>query len=176
MPFEISTEVPSPEILHRLRWNARMMFGWFADYIQSRAPITEAREYRRILAHYEKFREHSRTDRLSDEEIEYWSTRIDMQDHIKDRRELFKTTPLNQTPHGIAVDLIDALTRQASTSKAESNALQMRVELQADCLAGIWANRSQQKNNFLDPGDPLKAKGIWHRRAADREVLAQCGA
>src|SRR6478672_4737870 len=43
--------------------------------------------------------------------------------------------------------------QQASTSKAESNALQVRVELQADCLAGIWANRSQQKNNFLDPGD-----------------------
>jgi predicted metalloprotease len=43
--------------------------------------------------------------------------------------------------------------QQASTSKAESNALQVRVELQADCLAGIWANRSQQKNNFLDAGD-----------------------
>jgi predicted metalloprotease len=43
--------------------------------------------------------------------------------------------------------------QQASTSKADSNALQVRVELQADCLAGIWANRSQQKNNFLDPGD-----------------------
>src|ERR1700719_1207360 len=43
--------------------------------------------------------------------------------------------------------------QQASTSKAESNALQVRVELQADCLAGIWVNRSQQKNNFLDPGD-----------------------
>ena len=43
--------------------------------------------------------------------------------------------------------------QQASSSKAESNALQVRVELQADCLAGIWANRSQQRNNFLDPGD-----------------------
>jgi predicted metalloprotease len=43
--------------------------------------------------------------------------------------------------------------QQASTSKAESNALQVRVELQADCLAGVWANRAQQKHNFLDPGD-----------------------
>jgi predicted metalloprotease len=43
--------------------------------------------------------------------------------------------------------------QQASASKADSNALQVRVELQADCLAGVWANRSQQKNNFLDPGD-----------------------
>jgi predicted metalloprotease len=25
--------------------------------------------------------------------------------------------------------------------------------LQADCLAGIWANRAQRKYNFLDPAD-----------------------
>jgi uncharacterized protein len=31
--------------------------------------------------------------------------------------------------------------------------MQVRVELQADCLAGVWSNRSQQKNKFLDPGD-----------------------
>jgi len=43
--------------------------------------------------------------------------------------------------------------RQASSSQAEANALQVRVELQADCLAGVWANRAQQKHNFLDPGD-----------------------
>jgi predicted metalloprotease len=29
----------------------------------------------------------------------------------------------------------------------------VRVELQADCLAGVWANHSQQKHQFLDPGD-----------------------
>ncbi len=43
--------------------------------------------------------------------------------------------------------------QQASSSKAEVNRLQVRVELQADCLAGVWANRAQQKHNFLDPGD-----------------------
>jgi uncharacterized protein len=43
--------------------------------------------------------------------------------------------------------------QQAASSRAEANALQVRVELQADCLAGVWASRSQQKNKFLDPGD-----------------------
>jgi uncharacterized protein len=43
--------------------------------------------------------------------------------------------------------------QQASSSRAESNQLQVRIELQADCLAGVWANRTQQKLNFLDPGD-----------------------
>jgi len=43
--------------------------------------------------------------------------------------------------------------QQASSSKVEANALQVRVELQADCLAGVWANRAQQKHSFLDAGD-----------------------
>jgi predicted metalloprotease len=43
--------------------------------------------------------------------------------------------------------------QRVASDKAESNALQVRIELQADCLAGVWANRAQAKHNFLDPGD-----------------------
>jgi len=42
---------------------------------------------------------------------------------------------------------------QSGLDKAEANALQVRVELQADCLAGVWANRAQAKWQFIEPGD-----------------------
>lgn len=47
--------------------------------------------------------------------------------------------------------------QQAAGSQTEANQMQVRVELQADCLAGVWANRAQQKRNFLDPGDVEQA-------------------
>ena len=42
---------------------------------------------------------------------------------------------------------------QRGMDKADANALQVRVELQADCLAGVWANRAQAKWQFIEPGD-----------------------
>ena len=42
---------------------------------------------------------------------------------------------------------------QRGMGKAEANSLQVRVELQADCFAGIWANRAHAKWQFIEPGD-----------------------
>jgi predicted metalloprotease len=35
----------------------------------------------------------------------------------------------------------------------EANRIQVRVELQADCLAGVWANKSDERWHLLQPGD-----------------------
>ena len=48
---------------------------------------------------------------------------------------------------------VTALQQQAG-SKTASNALQVKVELQADCLSGVWVNHEAKKRpNFLEAGD-----------------------
>ncbi|WP_010113848.1 neutral zinc metallopeptidase [Acinetobacter sp. P8-3-8] len=38
-------------------------------------------------------------------------------------------------------------------SEAQGNQLSVRLELQADCFAGVWANHTQQRTQFLEQGD-----------------------
>jgi predicted metalloprotease len=48
---------------------------------------------------------------------------------------------------------VTALQQQAG-SKAAANALQVKIELQADCLSGVWVNREAKKRpGFLEAGD-----------------------
>jgi len=46
---------------------------------------------------------------------------------------------------------VDALRRRSDT--AEANALSVRLELQADCFAGVWANRADAAQGILERGD-----------------------
>ena len=42
---------------------------------------------------------------------------------------------------------------QQGLDRSDANRVQVRVELQADCLAGLWANHAQHTWNFIEPGD-----------------------
>ena len=43
--------------------------------------------------------------------------------------------------------------QQRGASRTDANRLQVRVELQADCFAGVWAKKSDEKWHLLEPGD-----------------------
>lgn len=48
-------------------------------------------------------------------------------------------------------DKVDAMRQRGS--EAQANALSVRLELQADCLAGVWANNAQRARQVLEQGD-----------------------
>ncbi|GAA6137197.1 neutral zinc metallopeptidase [Arenicella sp. 4NH20-0111] len=47
----------------------------------------------------------------------------------------------------------DVRQKQARASKAVANGLSVKMELQADCLAGIWINHTERRSSILEQGD-----------------------
>ncbi|WP_263260186.1 neutral zinc metallopeptidase [Pseudomonas sp. RIT-PI-S] len=58
--------------------------------------------------------------------------------------------------------------RQKGQNMEGANGLSVRLELQADCFAGIWANHAQQRLNWLEPGDIEEALNAANAIGDDR--------
>lgn len=69
-----------------------------------------------------------------------------------------------QTLLGISQQVQQA---RAKGSKVQGNQLSVRQELQADCLAGIWANHNNVRTQFLEAGDVEEAMDAAHKIGDD---------
>ena len=78
-----------------------------------------------------------------------------------------------QTLLGISQQVAEA-SRQVT--RAQANKLSVLQELQADCFAGVWANRNQEREQFLEAGDIDEAINAAGQIGDDRLARAGGGA
>lgn len=57
---------------------------------------------------------------------------------------------------------------QQRSSRAKANALSVRLELQADCLAGVWGNRADAAKAIIEPGEIEQALNAAAQIGDDR--------
>jgi len=65
---------------------------------------------------------------------------------------------------------------RSRVSNVEYNALSVRLELQADCFAGVWANHAQAARQLLEQGDVEEAMNAAARIGDDALQRASGGA
>ncbi|HGZ71022.1 MAG TPA: hypothetical protein ENK74_06440, partial [Nitratifractor sp.] len=52
---------------------------------------------------------------------------------------------------------VQQLQQRFGGQSKRANAIQVRVELQADCYSGVWAHYAQKRFHVLEPGDISEA-------------------
>jgi predicted metalloprotease len=64
---------------------------------------------------------------------------------------------------------------RAKMSEREANRASVKVELQADCFAGVWAHEAQKERDFIEPGDIEEALNAASRIGDDSIQKASRG-
>ncbi len=64
---------------------------------------------------------------------------------------------------------------QQRGSESQANALSVRLELQADCLAGVWANHADRARHILEAGDVAQGLNAASQIGDDRMQMRARG-
>ena len=65
--------------------------------------------------------------------------------------------------------------QQRAASEREANSLSVALELQADCLAGVWASRANRERELLEPGEVEEGLGAAAAVGDDRMQRSATG-